>query len=166
MGATMMSETTAAAEGARGALRNDPFAMLPFCGYNMADYFRHWLTTGARATRAPKIFTVNWFRKDADGRFIWPGFGDNIRVMEWIFGRCAGTATGNTTPIGILPRPQNINTAGLALSSTDLERLLEFKGDEWATDIARHAEFLAKFGNRLPAELLAINQKLAAAARS
>lgn len=160
MGATMMSETTAAAEGVRGTLRNDPFAMLPFCGYNMGDYFRHWLTIGAKAARAPKIFTVNWFRKNDAGQFIWPGFGDNIRVVEWIFGRCAGTASAIPTPIGNVPCPQDINITGLAITTNDMARLLEVQKSMWSAELDRHAEFLGKFGEKMPSELLEINRQL------
>lgn len=163
MGATMMSETTAAAEGARGALRNDPFAMLPFCGYNMGDYFQHWLTMGSRATRAPKIFTVNWFRKTADGQFMWPGFGENARVLEWMFGRCAGVAAARETSIGFLPKPQDINTAGLALSEGTLEQLLDVQNADWISEYDRHAEFFQKFGEKIPKELIELNAQLRSA---
>jgi phosphoenolpyruvate carboxykinase (GTP) len=126
----------------------------------MADYFRHWLSFAEKAPRAPKIFCVNWFRKDAAGRFIWPGFGDNIRVLEWMFGRCAGTADAQATAIGLLPRPAELNTAGLALSETDLSGLLEVQKEQWVAEAAQHAEFLRKFGDRIPAELTAQNKAL------
>ena len=114
MGATMSSETTAAAAGAVGQLRFDPMAMLPFCGYNMADYFAHWLKVGKReGAELPRVFYVNWFRKDADGKFLWPGFGENSRVLEWVFRRCEGAADAVETPIGLLPAEGEINTEGL-----------------------------------------------------
>lgn len=162
MGATMMSETTAAAEGARNVLRNDPFAMLPFCGYNMADYFKHWLRMGEKATNPPKIFTVNWFRKDTNGQFIWPGFGENIRVLEWIFKRCSGLNVGQTTSIGIIPRVDDINTTGLSLSISDLSKLLEVGKDKWLEELHRHNEFFKNFGEKMPKELIEINKEMTA----
>jgi phosphoenolpyruvate carboxykinase (GTP) len=114
MGATMSSEKTAAATGNVGELRFDPMAMLPFCGYNMADYFAHWLKLGKKeGVELPRVFYVNWFRKDADGKFLWPGFGENSRVLEWVFRRCEGTAAAVETPIGLLPAEGEINTDGL-----------------------------------------------------
>ena len=125
MGATMSSETTAAAAGAVGQLRFDPMAMLPFCGYNMADYFAHWLKVGQReGAELPRVFYVNWFRKDADGKFLWPGFGENSRVLEWVFRRCEGAADAVETPIGLLPTEGAINTDGLNVSDEAMEELL------------------------------------------
>ena len=125
MGATMSSETTAAAAGAVGALRFDPFAMLPFCGYNMADYFQHWLEIGRReGAQLPRVFYVNWFRKDGDGKYIWPGFGENSRVLAWIFRRCEGKGEVDETPIGLVPKAADLPTEGLDLSDEDLQALL------------------------------------------
>jgi phosphoenolpyruvate carboxykinase (GTP) len=152
MGATMMSETTAAAEGARGVIRSDPFAMLPFCGYHMGDYFQHWIDMGTYAKHPPKIFSVNWFRKDANGSFIWPGFGDNIRVLEWIFNRCEETVTPcKDSPIGILPK--ELNTDGLSLSKEALQSLFEVDGKLWKEELDRATELFDKIGEKCPAEL-------------
>jgi phosphoenolpyruvate carboxykinase (GTP) len=154
LGSTMSSETTAAAAGAVGTLRRDPFAMLPFCGYHMADYFRHWLEIGRReGARLPKIFYVNWFRKDADGRFLWPGFGENSRVIAWAFRRCDEAAEAVDTPIGRLPTPDAIDTEGLDISQDDLRQLLVVDTAEARTELASIREHLARFGDRLPDEL-------------
>jgi phosphoenolpyruvate carboxykinase (GTP) len=154
LGSTMSSETTAAAAGAVGTLRRDPFAMLPFCGYHMADYFRHWLEIGGReGARLPKIFYVNWFRKDADGRFLWPGFGENSRVIAWAFRRCDDAAEAVDTPIGRLPTPDALDTEGLDISDADLRQLLEVDPAEARTELASIREHLARFGDRLPDEL-------------
>ncbi|NBX88447.1 MAG: phosphoenolpyruvate carboxykinase (GTP) [Bacteroidetes bacterium] len=161
MGATMTSETTAAAEGARGVVRYDPFAMLPFCGYNMGDYFQHWIDIGAKASNAPPIFYVNWFRKDEKGDFMWPGFGENIRVMEWIFGRCMGTTDAVQTPIGLLPIRTQFNLSGLSISEQTRNELLDVPKQAWLKELERHGEFLTKFGDHTPAELLAIHQEIA-----
>ncbi len=157
LGSIMASETTAAAAGAVGALRRDPFAMLPFCGYNMADYWAHWLSFKDRmaADKLPRIFYVNWFRRSSDGRFIWPGFGENSRVLRWIFARCAADADALGTPIGYLPLPGAIPTEGLEVSEEDMAELLRVDVEEWRaelTDIARH---YSQFGDRLPPELAA-----------
>jgi phosphoenolpyruvate carboxykinase (GTP) len=154
LGATMSAETTAAAAGEVGALRFDPMAMLPFCGYNMADYFGHWLTLGRREGAAlPGIFHVNWFRKDADGRFLWPGFGDNARVLAWIFRRLDGAAEATETPIGNVPRPQDLETDGLDLTADDLAALLTVDEDLLRDELAQVRGYLEKFGDRLPPEL-------------
>jgi phosphoenolpyruvate carboxykinase (GTP) len=155
LGSIMGSETTAAAAGAVGKLRRDPFAMLPFCGYHMADYFRHWLEVGKReGARLPKIFFVNWFRKDLEaGRYLWPGFGDNARVLAWVFRRCDGGAGAQDTPIGRVPTPDALPTAGLDLSDEDLRTLLSVHEDEWAGEIGPIREFYATFGQKLPPEL-------------
>jgi len=154
LGSIMSSETTAAAAGAVGTLRRDPFAMLPFCGYHMADYFRHWLEIGRReGARLPKIFYVNWFRKDADGRFLWPGFGENSRVIAWAFRRCDDAAEAVDTPIGRLPSPDAIDTDGLDISDDVLRELLEVDPAEARTELASMREHLARFGDRLPDEL-------------
>jgi phosphoenolpyruvate carboxykinase (GTP) len=161
MGATMTSETTAAAEGARGVVRYDPFAMLPFCGYNMGDYFQHWINIGAKATKAPPIFYVNWFRKDEQSDFMWPGFGENIRVMEWIFGRCMGTVDAVQTPIGLLPVPSQLNLSGLSISEQTRDKLLDVPKQAWIEELERHGEFLKKFGDAIPTELLMIHRDIA-----
>lgn len=154
MGATMSSETTAAAAGQVGRLRFDPFAMLPFCGYNMADYFAHWLTIGRREGAVlPKVFYVNWFRKDDDGRFLWPGFGENSRVLEWIVRRCQGRADAAETAIGLVPRPEDLDTEGLDLSPSALEQLLTVEEAPLREELAQIREHLAQFGDELPAEV-------------
>ncbi len=156
LGSIMASETTAAATGEVGKLRRDPFAMLPFCGYNLGDYFRHWLQVGRAgdATKLPKMFYVNWFRKDADGNFLWPGFGENSRVLEWVFERCRGTGQAVETPIGYLPTPGAIKTAGLQLSDTAMASLLRVDGDEWRAEIPLIAEYYRSLGERVPSELV------------
>jgi phosphoenolpyruvate carboxykinase (GTP) len=156
MGSIMGSEKTAAAAGVVGELRFDPFAMLPFCGYHMADYFRHWLETGRRqGARLPKIFMVNWFRKDGDGGYIWPGFGENSRVLAWIFRRCDGEADAVETPIGLVPAPSALETGGLDLSSADVERLLKVDPEEWRVQLPQIHQHFAGFGDALPDELRA-----------
>jgi phosphoenolpyruvate carboxykinase (GTP) len=155
VGATMASETTAAAAGKVGNLRRDPFAMLPFCGYHMGDYFAHWLTLGAAADRAqlPRIFQVNWFRKGPDNRYLWPGFGENSRVLAWIAERCEGTAGAVETAIGLVPAPGELPVEGLDLAPGQLESLLAVDVDGWEAELPLLAEHLASFGDRLPAEL-------------
>ena len=157
LGSIMASETTAAAAGAVGNLRRDPFAMLPFCGYNMADYFAHWLEIGAGADpeKLPKIFYVNWFRKDADGRWLWPGYGDNSRVLEWVFERVSGKGEAVETPIGFLPTTDAINTDGLDVSAEDMATLLAVDTDEWRAEVPSIREHFATFGDKLPAALAA-----------
>jgi phosphoenolpyruvate carboxykinase (GTP) len=155
MGSVMSSETTAAAFGEVGKLRFDPFAMLPFCGYNMADYWGHWLAVG-RATEAaklPRIFYVNWFRRDAEGRFLWPGFGENSRVLEWMFRRCDGEAEAEDTPVGLLPTPGALDTTGLSIDPADLAELLRVDAPAWAAEVPQLEEHFARFGDRLPPEL-------------
>ncbi len=154
MGATMSSETTAAAAGAVGQLRFDPMAMLPFCGYNMADYFAHWLALGKKeGVELPRVFYVNWFRKDADGKFLWPGFGENSRVLEWVFRRCEGTAEAVETPIGLLPAPGEINTDGLEISDQAMADLLSVDTELVKAQLPQVQGHLAKFGDKLPAEV-------------
>ncbi|MDT3442532.1 phosphoenolpyruvate carboxykinase (GTP) [Pseudofrankia sp. BMG5.37] len=153
MGATVSSETTAAATGAVGQLRRDPFAMLPFCGYNMADYWAHWLDVGRTAgATLPKIFYVNWFRKAADGRWLWPGYGENSRVLAWVFGRTAGTARAVDSPIGYLPSPDALDLVGLGLTADDVADLLAVDIDEWLTEADSIAKHFVRF-DRLPVEL-------------
>jgi phosphoenolpyruvate carboxykinase (GTP) len=156
MGATMSSEMTAAAFGTVGALRFDPFAMLPFCGYNMADYFQHWLETGrTEGAQLPRIFYVNWFRKDEDGKFLWPGFGENIRVLEWIVRRLEGTADAVETPLGLVPVEGDLNVDGLDISDDALRALTTVDEAAVAAEIPQVEEHLAKFGDKLPAEVTA-----------
>jgi phosphoenolpyruvate carboxykinase (GTP) len=155
LGSIMASETTAAAAGAVGNLRRDPFAMLPFCGYNMADYFAHWLEIGASGDpeKLPKIFYVNWFRKGPDGRWLWPGYGENSRVLEWVFERVNGNGGAIETPIGFVPAPGAIDTDGLDVSADDMAQLLAVDPEEWRAEVPLIREHFARFGDRLPAEL-------------
>jgi phosphoenolpyruvate carboxykinase (GTP) len=155
LGSIMASETTAAAAGAVGKLRRDPFAMLPFCGYNMADYLAHWLDVGrtVEADKLPRIFYVNWFRKSPEGKFLWPGFGENSRVLEWIFERCAGTGSAVETPIGYVPTPGALPTEGLQIDPADLEELLRVDVDDWRAEVPSIAEHFESLGERLPTEL-------------
>jgi phosphoenolpyruvate carboxykinase (GTP) len=155
VGASVASETTAAAVGQVGVTRRDPMAMQPFCGYNFADYWQHWLTTGTRLTRPPGIYHVNWFRRDADGRFLWPGFGENLRVLAWMLDRCAGRAGAGESAIGWLPRPGDLDMRGLDLPPGSLEALLTVDADLWRKEIADIREYLTKYGERLPAAMLA-----------
>ena len=154
VGSTMASETTAAAAGAVGVVRRDPMAMLPFCGYHMGDYFAHWLEMGEKlGDKAPKIFNVNWFRTDDDGKFIWPGYGDNMRVLMWILGRCDGSAEAVETPIGYEPRPCDIEREGLDLSEETVTELLSVDKELWRQEADGISEFYKKFGDKLPKEL-------------
>ncbi len=155
LGSIMASETTAAAAGAVGQLRHDPFAMLPFCGYNMADYLSHWLSlpSGSGPRQLPRMFYVNWFRKGADGRFLWPGFGDNSRVLEWVFERCAGRAEAVYSPIGLLPAPTAISIDGLDLDSSQMDTLLGVDVGGWRGDIPSIRKFYESLGERMPDEL-------------
>jgi phosphoenolpyruvate carboxykinase (GTP) len=154
MGSIMGSEKTAAAAGTVGELRFDPFAMLPFCGYHMGHYFGHWLETGRRqGARLPKIFMVNWFRKDDGGKFIWPGFGENSRVLAWIFRRCDDEADAVETPIGLVPAPGALETEGLHLSAAEMEELLKVDAEEWKVQLPQIQQHYASFGDALPEEL-------------
>ena len=153
VGSTMASETTAAAAGAVGVVRRDPMAMLPFCGYNMGDYWQHWLDMEGKATHLPKIFNVNWFRTDDEGHFLWPGFGDNLRVLEWIMKRCYDETDAVETPIGYVPRVDDINLEGTDVSQETLAGLLTVDRDLWREETAGIREFYGKFGDKLPAEL-------------
>ncbi len=155
MGATMASETTAAAAGAVGVVRRDPMAMIPFCGYNMGDYFQHWLDMGTKTDKLPLIFHVNWFRTNAEGKFIWPGFGDNVRVLNWILARCAGEVDAVETAIGYLPKKEDLDLTGLDISDEVLTELLSVDKEVWLEETKGIAEFFAKFGDRLPKELAA-----------
>ena len=162
VGASMGSETTAAATGAVGVLRRDSMAMKPFCGYNFADYFAHWLSFDKPGAKLPKIFHVNWFRRGDDGKFLWPGFGDNMRVLEWILGRCNGSEGAEETPIGNLPRVQDLSLAGLDLPRAKLEALLHVDAESWAAEYESVGEYLAAYGARMPAALLREQQRIAA----
>ena len=151
--ATMGSETTAAATGKVGVVRRDPMAMLPFCGYNMGDYFSHWLKIGRTLAKPPALFHVNWFRADADGRLLWPGFGQNLRVLLWMIERVKGGGKAVETPIGLVPAPDALNLEGLELSKQVLEALLRVDREEWSAEIPAIREFFARFGARLPVEM-------------
>ncbi len=155
IGATMASETTAAATGAVGVVRRDPMAMKPFVGYNMADYFGHWLEMGKKmdADKAPKIFHVNWFRQDDEGNFMWPGFGDNMRVLLWILDRCAGKAEAKECAIGYIPEAKDIDITDLDMNMDVLNELLTIDNKVWLEDVANQEEYFAQFGDRLPAEI-------------
>lgn len=152
LGASVSSETTAAATGDLGKLRHDPFAMLPFCGYNMGDYFQHWLDIGSSADpeKLPKIYYVNWFRKDKDGKFLWPGFGDNSRVLEWIFERTSGANTANITPIGLVPKHEALNTKGLKIEPGAIQELISVDKNAWMKEADEIGQYFTKFGDRLP----------------
>ena len=154
VGSTMASETTAAAAGAVGVVRRDPMAMLPFCGYNMGDYFQHWLDMGAKlGDKAPKIFNVNWFRTDDEGNFVWPGFGDNMRVLNWIIDRCEGKADATETAIGYVPKPEDIDLTDLDMDMDTLKSILKVDKDVWEKEAAEIEEHYKKFGDKLPHEL-------------
>lgn len=154
VGSIMASETTAAASGAVGVVRRDPMAMLPFCGYHMGDYFQHWLDMGKKlGDKAPKIFNVNWFRTDEDGNFLWPGFGDNMRVLNWILDRCDGKADAVETPIGYLPRPEDIDTTDLDVPPEVMKELLTVDKEIWRGETREIEEHYKKFGDKLPKEL-------------
>jgi phosphoenolpyruvate carboxykinase (GTP) len=155
VGASVASETTAAQSGAVGVVRRDPMAMLPFCGFNMGDYFGHWLHMGSQLKNPPKIFHVNWFRQDEHGKFIWPGFGENLRALRWMLDRCAGGANGTAveSPIGLLPKKSAIDTTGLDLQPGALDDLLAVTKDDWRKEADNLGEFFAKFGDHLPKEM-------------
>lgn len=160
LGATLASETTAAATGATGVVRRDPMAMLPFCGYNMVDYFDHWLDVGKRLTHPPKIYRVNWFRVNEQGQFIWPGFGDNMRVLQWVIERCQGQAEATETPLGFMPTKTSLDLGRLSLSEEDWSTLTEVDRDGWLDATRRQNEFFDKFGDHLPAALRAEQRAL------
>lgn len=159
VGSIMASETTAAAAGAVGVVRRDPMAMLPFCGYHMGDYFQHWIDMGKKIKVQPKIFNVNWFRTDSEGHFIWPGFGDNMRVLDWILKRCEETVDADETAIGYVPKPEDINLEGCGVDKETLKGLLNVDTETWKKEAEGIKEFYKKFGDKLPKEL---NEELAA----
>jgi phosphoenolpyruvate carboxykinase (GTP) len=156
LGSIMASETTAAATGTVGNLRRDPFAMLPFCGYNMGDYFKHWFSFSDRFSEEtlPKIFYVNWFRKGADGRWLWPGFGENSRVLEWVFERVSGRGDALDTPIGYVPTPTAIDLDGLDVTLEDMTELLNVDAAEWRDEVPSIRQYYEQFGDHLPYELI------------
>jgi phosphoenolpyruvate carboxykinase (GTP) len=155
IGATMGSEKTAAAVGGLGELRRDPFAMLPFCGYHMADYFAHWLSMTGRTdeSQLPRIYGVNWFRKDADGKFVWPGFGENSRVLEWVFDRCEGTAGAQETAIGFVPGTGDLDVAGLDVPAAAVDTAVRVDPDEWRAEVPLIREHFESLGDKLPTPL-------------
>jgi phosphoenolpyruvate carboxykinase (GTP) len=161
LGATLSSETTAAATGKVGVLRRDPMAMLPFCGYNMGDYFRHWLDVGAAVSRPPRVYRVNWFRTGADGKFLWPGFGDNMRVLKWILERCDGTGMATDTAIGFVPTMDALDKRGLSIGDDILARLLRVDPAEWVEAVAGQEDYFRQYGQHLPAALHAEHDDLA-----
>jgi phosphoenolpyruvate carboxykinase (GTP) len=161
LGATLSSETTAAATGKVGVLRRDPMAMLPFCGYNMADYWGHWLAMGRKMARPPKVFRVNWFRRDDKDQFLWPGFGENLRVLMWILERCAGRGAVRSTPLGNVPTPEGINREGLDLPDAALEELLSVNVPDWEARVTDQRAYLETFGTHVPPEIWAEHNALA-----
>jgi phosphoenolpyruvate carboxykinase (GTP) len=162
LGSIMASETTAAAGGALGKLRFDPMAMLPFCGYNMADYFAHWLKIGQKTSsnNLPKIFFVNWFRRDESGKFMWPGFGENSRVLKWIFDRIDDKVSARKTPIGYLPNIDDLDIVGLNISNSDIQTILNVDVKGWQESIVQIKDFYNKFDGRIPNELQTALHKL------
>jgi phosphoenolpyruvate carboxykinase (GTP) len=163
LGASMASETTAAAIGQVGVVRRDPMAMKPFCGYNFADYWAHWLSFPERSSDLPPIFHVNWFRKDKNGKFMWPGFGDNMRVIEWIINRSKGEVGVNKTAIGGIPNAADININGLGTDASTLEALLEVDQAAWSVEMGQIKEYLEGYGDRLPAGMITELDKVAMA---
>jgi phosphoenolpyruvate carboxykinase (GTP) len=153
VGATMASERTAAQVGELGEVRRDPMAMLPFCGYNMAYYFKHWLDMGKRMPKAPKIFHVNWFRTDDKGKFLWPGFKENLRVLEWVLDRCNNRVGARETSIGYVPYPADIDMTGLDLSEGALEKLLEVENKDWLEELKGIRKFFQQFKKDMPVQL-------------
>ena len=154
VGASVASETTAAMVGQQGVVRRDPMAMLPFCGYNFADYWQHWLNIGAKLARPPRIYHVNWFRRDAQNKFLWPGYGENLRVLEWMLDRCAGNAGATETPIGRLPRPEDIDTKGLNVGPDALQALLSVDPTSWKKEAADMRAYFEQYGARMPSDVL------------
>jgi phosphoenolpyruvate carboxykinase (GTP) len=161
VGASVASETTAAATGQVGVVRRDPMAMKPFCGYNFGDYWAHWFNIGAGLKNPPRIFHVNWFRQNAAGKFLWPGFGENLRVLSWILDRCAGRGGAIETPIGHMPRPSDLNTQGLQISPEALDELTAVPQAAWRQEVADLRTYLQGYGHRLPAALVSEVDELA-----
>ena len=161
-GASVASETTAAATGQVGVVRRDPMAMKPFCGYNYGNYWAHWLSFGKKSDKLPKVFHVNWFRRDKQGNFMWPGFGDNLRVLNWILDRCANKVDAQETPIGFLPDPKDIDTQGLDVTESTMQELTSIDKDQWKKEFEDIGEFLETFGPTIPAELQAERAKITA----
>jgi phosphoenolpyruvate carboxykinase (GTP) len=153
-GATMGSEMTAAAAGTVGKVRRDPMAMIPFCGYNMGDYFRHWLLMQRQLKETPRVFHVNWFRKDADGRFLWPGFGENMRVLQWIVDRSNGRGRSVETPVGWVPHYSDIDWTGLDFSEERFDELQRFDRSAWRQEVLSHEELFLDLKTHLPKELI------------
>ena len=166
IGASVASETTAANVGEVGVVRRDPMAMKPFCGYNFADYWTHWLSFADKSDKLPKIFHVNWFRQDDNGKFLWPGFGENLRVLRWIIDRCEDRVQGVETPIGLLPDPNDIDVSGLEVSQDTLETLLSVDAGQWRKEMQSVGEYLDEFGDRLPEELRKEHQRILQAVES
>jgi phosphoenolpyruvate carboxykinase (GTP) len=162
LGATLASETTAAATGAVGVVRRDPMAMLPFCGYNMGDYWAHWLSMAKRATRPPKIFRVNWFQRDGQGKFLWPGFGQNLRVLRWVIERSKGAGQAEETPIGYVPKASSLNGADFSMPQADLHQLLAIDREGWKQNLKSQGDYFDKFGDHLPAGIKDEHKALAA----
>ena len=152
LAATMGSEATAAAEG-QPPVRRDPMAMLPFCGYNMADYWNHWLNIGRNVQNPPRIFRVNWFRRDENGKFLWPGYGENIRVLKWIVDRCQGHAGGAEAPLGLVPRYTDLNWQGLDFGEQQFAAVMHVDGFMWNKEVASHHQFFQVIGDKLPETL-------------
>ncbi len=151
LAATTSSETTAAAAGALGVLRHDPMAMLPFCGYNMGDYFQHWLDLGAKLAQPPQIFRANWFRKNSEGHYLWPGFSDNLRPLMWILERISQRAKAQETPIGLMPRYEDLNWQGINnFSEGQFDELMAIRKEEWSKEVQQHIKFFNQFGPHLP----------------
>jgi phosphoenolpyruvate carboxykinase (GTP) len=162
LGATLASETTAAATGAVGVVRRDPMAMLPFCGYNMGDYWAHWLSMAKRATRPPKIFRVNWFQRNDQGKFLWPGFGQNLRVLRWVIERSKGAGQAEETPIGYVPKASSSNGDDFDLPQADLKQLFAIDREGWKQNLKSQGEYFDKFGDHLPAGIKDEHKALAA----
>jgi phosphoenolpyruvate carboxykinase (GTP) len=167
--ATMGSETTAASTGAVGEVRRDPFAMLPFCGYHVGDYFGHWLAMGKAVAHPPRIFSVNWFRKGADGKFTWPGFGQNMRVLQWVVERCRGRAHAAETPVGLAPDYADLNWSDAPFDAARYDTVMSLDHAQWARELASHDELFAKLGAKRPvaleAERVRLAERLAAVAK-
>jgi phosphoenolpyruvate carboxykinase (GTP) len=161
LGATLASETTAAATGAVGVVRRDPMAMLPFCGYNMGDYWGHWLAMAKRATHPPKIFRVNWFQRNERGRFLWPGFGENLRILRWITERCKGNGQATETPIGYVPKASSLSGEGIEISKADVDQLVAVDREAWKNNLKSQSDFFDTFGDHLPAGIKEEHKALA-----